>query len=91
MGDITRHLSEASADAESFFAEQSHRMDLEQLQRYAMLQNQLDSLTVQVFETEIAHNQKVINEAWSPGADVSAVAIRALTGYCVDQLRESKS
>lgn len=67
MGDITRHLSEASADAESFFAEQSHRMDLEQLQRYAMLQNQLDSLTVQVFETEIAHNQKVIEEALRHG------------------------
>lgn len=67
LSDITRELGEAATDAEVFFGEQSHRMNMEQLQRYALLQNRLDSLTGQVFESEIASNQATILAAIEHG------------------------
>lgn len=67
IGDITRHLSEATADAEMFFADHSFFMNLEQLQRYGMIQKTLDNMTSQLFETEIKRNRKMILEALKNG------------------------
>ncbi|MEZ0369765.1 MAG: hypothetical protein ACAI44_11830 [Candidatus Sericytochromatia bacterium] len=67
IADITRHLSEATADAEFFFSEHSQLMGMEQLQRYGTIQALLDKLTVQVFEAEITHNQEVILQAIENG------------------------
>jgi hypothetical protein len=67
IGDITRHLSEATADAEMYFAENSFNMNLDQLQRYGVIQKTLDNMTVQLFETEIKRNKTVINEALKNG------------------------
>lgn len=67
IGDITRHLSEATADAELKFGEYSLSMTLEQLQRYGVVQNTLDNMTIQLFETEIKRNRYVISEAIKNG------------------------
>lgn len=67
IGDITRHLSEATADAEMFFAEHSFFMNLEQLQRYGTIQKTIDNMTSQLFETEIKRNRKIITEALRNG------------------------
>ena len=67
IADITRHLSQATADAEFHFSEHSHSLGLEQLQRYGMIQKQIDKQTVQVFETEIASNRKTILDAIENG------------------------
>lgn len=67
IGDITRHLSEATADAEMFFADHSLGMSLEQLQRYGVIQKTLDNMTSQLFETEIKRNRKIILEALKNG------------------------
>ncbi|MGV3524749.1 MAG: hypothetical protein ACO1RX_11005 [Candidatus Sericytochromatia bacterium] len=67
IGDITRHLSEATADAEMFFGENSFSMTMEQLQRYGMIQKTLDNMTVQLFETEIKRNRKIVLEAIKNG------------------------
>lgn len=67
IGDITRHLSEATAEAEVFFGEKSHLMNMEQLQRYGVIQKTLDNMTTQLFETEIKRNRKVISEALRNG------------------------
>lgn len=63
IGDITRQLSEATADAEQFFSEQSFYMNMEQLQRYGSIQKVFDNLTFELFETEIERNRKVIHDA----------------------------
>lgn len=67
ISDITRHLSEATADAEMLFGEYSFSMTIEQLQRYGVIQNSLDSMTYKLFETEIERNKKVILEALKNG------------------------
>lgn len=67
IGDITRHLSEATADAEMMFGEYSFSMSLEQLQRYGTIQTTLDNMTAQLFETEIKRNKLVITEALRNG------------------------
>ena len=67
IGDITRHLSEATADAEVFFGENSFSMSMEQLQRYGVIQKTLDNMTSQLFETEIKRNKTVVPEALKNG------------------------
>jgi len=67
IGDITRHLSEATAEAEMYFAEKSLNMSLEQLQRYGVIQKTLDNMTVQLFETEIKRSKGVLGEALKHG------------------------
>ncbi|MEZ0373117.1 MAG: hypothetical protein ACAI44_28760 [Candidatus Sericytochromatia bacterium] len=67
IGDITRHLSEATAEAEMFFGEHSFFMNLDQLQRYGVIQKTLDNMTSQLFETEIKRNRKIILEALKNG------------------------
>ncbi|PIQ28333.1 hypothetical protein COW36_04135 [bacterium (Candidatus Blackallbacteria) CG17_big_fil_post_rev_8_21_14_2_50_48_46] len=67
IGDITRHLSEATADAEMQFAEYSFSMSMEQLQRYGVIQNSLDTMTFKLFETEIERNKEVVLEALKHG------------------------
>lgn len=67
IGDITRHLSEATAEAEVFFGENSFAMSLEQLQRYGVIQKTLDNMTSQLFETEIKRNKKTVLEALKNG------------------------
>jgi len=67
IGDITRHLSEATADAEMLFAEYSFSMGMEQLQRYGVIQNSLDTMTFKLFETEVERNRSVILEALKHG------------------------
>lgn len=67
IGDITRHLSEATADAEMLFGEYSFSMSMEQLQRYGVIQHSLDTMTFKLFETEIERNKEVILEALKHG------------------------
>lgn len=67
IDDITRHLSTATAEAESSFVEYSFNMNMEQLQRYGVIQKTLDNMTVQLFDTEIQRNRKTILSALKNG------------------------
>lgn len=67
IGDITRHFSAATADAEAYFAENSFSMNMEQLQRYGVIQKTLDNMTTELFETEIKRNREVVYEALKNG------------------------
>ncbi|MEZ0375275.1 MAG: hypothetical protein ACAI44_39675 [Candidatus Sericytochromatia bacterium] len=67
LGEITRYLSEATADAEMRFGEYSFLMSLEQLQRYGVIQTTLDNMTFQLFDTEIKRNCKIVLEALKNG------------------------
>lgn len=64
---ITRHLSEATAEAEMYFAEHSFNMSIEQLQQYGMIQQQLENMTFSMFQTEVARNKDVIHSAIKNG------------------------
>ncbi|HEY9840576.1 MAG TPA: hypothetical protein V6D23_08990, partial [Candidatus Obscuribacterales bacterium] len=59
---INAILGEANADVERFFSKR-HLMDLGHLERYGLLQQQLDAMTVQLFEAEIEKNRHAIFEA----------------------------
>lgn len=67
IDDITRHLSTATAEAESSFFEYSLNMNMEQLQRYGVIQKTLDNMTVQLFDTEIKRSRKTILAAIANG------------------------
>lgn len=67
ISEITRHLSEATADAEFKFGQYSFEMNLPQLQRYGTIQATLDNLTFQLFDTEIKRNHAIIFEALKNG------------------------
>lgn len=67
LDDLTRSLSEATAEAENAFARCSPGMSLEQLQRYGSLQSRLDSLTFGLFETEIRRNRAIMLDALRKG------------------------
>lgn len=67
ISDITRLLSEATAEAELKFGEYSFSMNLDQLQRYGVLQARIDQLTCDLFATEIQRNQAIILEALRNG------------------------
>jgi len=67
ISDITRHLSEATADAEFKFGEYSFQMNMQQLQRYGTTQAMLDNLTFQLFDTEIKRNHAIIHDAIKNG------------------------
>ena len=67
IGEITRHLSEATADAEMLFGEYSFSMNMEQLQRYGTIQSSLDTMTYKLFEKEIARNRDIVLEAIKNG------------------------
>lgn len=67
IDDITRHLSTATAEAEASFVQYSFNMNMEQLQRYGVIQKTLDNMTVQLFDTEIQRNRKTIDSALKNG------------------------
>ncbi len=67
IDDITRHLSTATAEAEASFVQHSFNMNMDQLQRYGVIQKTLDNMTVQLFDTEIQRSRDTINAALKNG------------------------
>jgi len=67
LGEITRRMSEATAEGESFFEIHHAMMSPEQVYRYQVMQQTLDSMTTDLIETEIKRNRAVISEALSKG------------------------
>ncbi len=67
LGEITRRLSEATADAEYFYSQNGAIMTPEQSQRYQVMQITLDSMTTSLIETEIKRNRDVIEAALKNG------------------------
>lgn len=67
LGEITRRMSEATADGESFFATHHATMTSEQVYRYQVMQRTLDEMTTNLIETEIKRNKQVIREALRKG------------------------
>lgn len=67
LGEITRRLSEATGEGESFFGAHHAMMTSQQVYRYQTMQDTLDSMTTELIETEIKRNYKVIQEALRKG------------------------
>lgn len=67
LGEITRRMSEATAEGESFFEIHHAMMSPQQVNRYHVMQQTLDSMTTDLIETEIKRNRQVISEALSKG------------------------
>ncbi|PKL79038.1 MAG: hypothetical protein CVV27_02465 [Candidatus Melainabacteria bacterium HGW-Melainabacteria-1] len=67
LDQITRAMSEATADAELKFSEFSFQMSMEQLQRFGMLQKILDSMMVEIFEADIINNRQTCARAIENG------------------------
>ena len=67
IDDITRQLATATAEAESSFMQHSINMNMDQLQRYGVIQKTLDNMTVQLFETEIQRSEETIRAALKNG------------------------
>ncbi|PKL76560.1 MAG: hypothetical protein CVV27_09650 [Candidatus Melainabacteria bacterium HGW-Melainabacteria-1] len=67
LGEITRRMSEATAEGESFFMTHHAMMTPEQVYRYQIMQRTLDEMTTNLIETEIKRNKLVIREALSKG------------------------
>lgn len=67
LGEITRRMSEATADGEAFFATHSATMLPEQIYRYQVMQKTLDEMTTHLIETEIKRNKQIIREALRKG------------------------
>ena len=67
LGEITRALSEATADAEMDFSQYSTDMSMEQLQRFATLQGAFDDMMVQIFSEEIRRNRQTCAQAIENG------------------------
>ncbi len=67
LGEITRHMSEATGEGEAFFDQHHGIMKPEQLYRYQTMQKTLDDMATNLIETEIKRNRSVIQEAMSNG------------------------
>ncbi len=67
LGEITRRLSEATGEGESFFGAHHAMMTPQQVYRYQTMQQTLDSMTTDLIETEIKRNYSVIQEALRKG------------------------
>lgn len=67
LGEITRRMSEATAEGESFFAIHHAMMTPEQVYRYQVMQRTLDEMTTNLIETEIKRNKQIIQEALKKG------------------------
>lgn len=67
LGEITRKLSEATAEGESFFSSYHAMMTPQQFHRFEVMQRSLDQMTTQLIETEIKRNRKIIEEALRKG------------------------
>lgn len=67
LGEVTRALSEATADAEMAFSAHSHGMTMEQLQQFASLQKAFDTMMEQIFQEEIRRNYRVCAQAIENG------------------------
>ncbi|MGE3728328.1 MAG: hypothetical protein AB7I41_22445 [Candidatus Sericytochromatia bacterium] len=67
LGEITRRLSEATGEGESFFSLYHAKMTPQQIHRFEVLQRSLDQMTTQLIETEIKRNQQTIQEALRKG------------------------
>lgn len=67
LGEITRRLSEATGEGESFFATHHAMMTPEQVYRYQVMQRTLDEMTTTLIEAEIKRNKHVIGEALRKG------------------------
>lgn len=62
LGEITRHIGSATADAEGAFAELQAHMTPAQLERYKVIQITLDSMTASLIEAEIKRTKEVIDQ-----------------------------
>ena len=67
LGEITRRMSEATAEGESFYATHHAMMTPEQAYRYQIMQTTLDGMTTNLIETEIKRNKLIIREALRKG------------------------
>lgn len=67
LGEITRRMSEATAEGESFFMTHHAMMTPEQVYRYQVMQKTLDEMTTNLIETEIKRNKQIIREALRKG------------------------
>lgn len=67
LGEITRRLSEATGEGESFFSLYHAMMTPQQFHRFEVMQRSLDQMTTQLIETEIKRNQQTIQEALRKG------------------------
>lgn len=67
LGEITRQMSQATAEGESFFSTHHAMMSPEQVYRYQVMQKTLDEMTNDLIETEIKRNKKLIREALCRG------------------------
>ena len=67
LGEITRRMSEATAEGESFFESNSERMEPDEVYRYQIMQQTLDDMTTNLIETEIKRNEAIIFEALRKG------------------------
>lgn len=67
LGEITRRMSEATAEGESFFEIHHAMMSPQQVHRYHVMQQTLDNMTTDLIETEIKRNRQIISEALSKG------------------------
>lgn len=67
LGEITRRMSEATAEGESFYATHHAMMTPEQVYRYQVMQQTLDEMTTNLIETEIKRNKQIIKEALRKG------------------------
>lgn len=67
LGEITRHIGSATADAEGAFAEIQGQMTPEQLQRYKVIQVTLDSMTSSLIEEEIKRTIQIVSEIIQKG------------------------
>lgn len=67
LGEITRKLSEATGEGESFFSQYHAMMTPQQFHRFEVMQRSLDQMTTNLIETEIKRNRKIIEEAIRKG------------------------
>lgn len=67
LGEVTRALSEATADAEMSFATYSAHMTMEQLERFGKLQKAFDLMMEQIFSEEIRRNYQICADAIENG------------------------
>ncbi len=67
LGEITRHMSQATGEGEAFFDKHHTSMSPEEVYRYQVMQKTLDDMATSLIETEIQRNREVIQEAMSNG------------------------
>ncbi len=67
LGEITRHMSEATGEGEAFFDEHHAYMSPEAVYRYQVMQKTLDDMATSLIETEVQRNREVIQEAMQNG------------------------